>query len=175
MARLLGKRAVFLIGLLLAPAAGGAAEKKLGFADFWTVAGATHDDTPQSLIAKWGKPAEERRGDDGVTLQWADGPSVAFSATGIMAGGLMIDLHAGAWASAHPGPATSLFGLTCAAAAARLKFTKTVGGYTTCKHYDQSGWLLDVTLMCTLGKVSSVVVNFVPIPKGGQLPADHCN
>jgi hypothetical protein len=155
-----------------------AADKQLGFADFWTVAGATHADTPATLTAKWGKPEEEKRdADGGVMLRWSHGPSANFSATGLMAGGLMIDLHSGMddWVATHPGPATSLLGLTCQAAAARLKFAKKVGGYTTCKHYEPNGWLLDVTIMCVLGHVSTVVVNWVPIPRSDRLPADHCN
>lgn len=161
--------------VLLASATATAAPKKLGFADFWTVAGATRTDTAETLAKKWGKPAEDKVVAGERTLRWKDGPSVTLRASG----GMMIDMLmlGDAFLKAHPDPATSLIGQTCAAAGARLAFYRKgkVPGYLTCKHYDPNGYFLDVTLMCSK-TVSSVVIVWEPMPpevKASPLP-DHC-
>ena len=53
--------------------------EKLGFADFWTIAGVTRADTAASVIEKWGTPDEHA--DDGMggdELRYKRGPQVSF-------------------------------------------------------------------------------------------------
>ena len=55
--------------------------QKLGFGDFWMIAGVTRTDTPETLIQKWGKP--DQRGDDGDggdLVRYVYGPAVTFRA-----------------------------------------------------------------------------------------------
>jgi hypothetical protein len=71
----------------------------------------------------------------------------------------------------------SCIAAACAEAAKRLAFTDKIEQYTTCKHYDASGWLLDVTLMCTGGEVSTLVIVWLAVPElktMKDLPPDHC-
>ena len=56
------------------------------------------------------------------------------------------------------------------------EFTKKIGTYTSCKHYERDS-MLDVTLLCTGGTVSSIAVvwlRFAPIPASKPLPPDGC-
>ena len=65
--------------------------------------------------------------------------------------------------------------MPCAEAATHLAFAPKVESYTTCKHYDANGWMIDVTMMCQ-DKVSSLVVVWYPLGDtgGAQMPPDHC-
>ena len=58
-----------------APSATLAPGQKLGFEDFWEVAGISRTDTPATLEAKWGEP--EETADGGTTLRY-EGASVTF-------------------------------------------------------------------------------------------------
>lgn len=163
--------------LLLAVSSTAYAEKKLDYPDFWSFAGVTHDDTAETVLAKWGASTKDTKGPDGHTLTYDPGLSVELRDSG----GIQITMsdRATAFAAAHPGPATNLLGQTCKQAGARLAFVKKpVPTYLTCKRYDKSNWVLDVTLMCSLGKVSMVVVVWEPLPKNLQMASiygDHCN
>jgi len=84
------------------------------------------------------------------------------------------------WLNAHPGGPTQLLGMTCSAAAQQLAFTSKITRYTTCKHYDKTGWMIDVTMMCQ-ANVDSLVIVWYPLlkdptaPPPKDWPADHCN
>jgi hypothetical protein len=147
-------------------------DQKLGFADFWEVAGVSRTDTPASVKAKWGEPKSTNEEDD-TTLRY-DGASVTFGDDK----SVLLDFTAygesdHAFAAAHPSAPLALLGMTCDEAAKHLAFTDKVEEYTTCKHYDKSGYLVDVTMMC-MQKVSSLVVVWTPIPPGVAPIADHC-
>lgn len=149
-----------------------AAPQKLDWKDFWNVSGVTRDDKKEDVIKKWGAPTEDR----GKTLRWKEGPTVDFREDGAT----QLDFSA-LWSmkfvAAHKSPPLELLDMPCDAAAKRLAFAKKIESYTSCKHYDASGWLLDVTMMCTQGKVTTLVVVWVPVPElktMKPLPADHC-
>jgi hypothetical protein len=122
--------------------------------------------------AKWGAPKSESS-EEGTTLRY-NSVSVTFGTDKTV----MLDFTAygdvdHAFVAAHPSPPLALLGLSCDEAAKHLAFTDAVEGYTTCKHYDANGYLVDVTLMCTQ-KVSSLVVVWTPLPPGIEPIADHC-
>ena len=67
----------------------------------------------------------------------------------------------------------------CDAAAKRLTFLKSgkLEASTTCKHYDGSGYSMEVTVVCSEGKVSSLTVLWTPMPElkaTKSLPPDEC-
>ncbi|MDI1450954.1 hypothetical protein [Polyangium sp. 6x1] len=144
--------------------------KVFGFRDFLSIAGVRAGATLDDVEAAWGKG--ERRGDK---LRYEDGPTVSV----MPSGGLMIDIHVGAegWVKRHANGPLSIWGKTCEEAAAALDFTDVVGAYTTCKHYEKD-LFLDVTLMCSQGRVGTVAVVWYPFDPNdavNPLPPDHCN
>lgn len=136
----------------------------LGFADFASIAGVSGKSTLDDVQKIWGPGKRE-----GTRIRYDRGPSV-----GEFMGGLMVDFSivSEPFIAAHPAPALSLFGATCEEAAQILDFADTVGGYTTCKHYE-NGWMTDVTVTC-LKTVSTIVVVWAPVPEGMGGP-DHCD
>ncbi|HEY4058971.1 MAG TPA: hypothetical protein VGM39_20290 [Kofleriaceae bacterium] len=154
-------------------AGGNVATKKLDYPDFWSVAGITHDMDANATAKAWDAKIEKRS--DGTNVQVDKGPSVLYRDDGGIQ--LMIGEEDAAWIAKHEDAATSLLGQTCKAAGARLVFyKKTVPSYLTCKRYDKSNWLLDVTLMCTGGKVSMLTVVWYPLPpdQGPYNNDAHC-
>jgi hypothetical protein len=146
--------------------------QKLGFKDFWEVAGVSRTDTPATVKAKWGAPKSVETDDD-TTLRY-ENVSVTFRSDKTV----MLDFTAfgefdHAFVAAHPSAPLGLLGLSCDEAAKHLAFTDKVEGYTTCKHYDANGTLVDVTLMCT-ERVSTLVVVWTPIPPDIEPIPDHC-
>ena len=161
-----------MLGLALVLAA---APAQLDWKDFWAIAGVARDDKQQAIIEKWGQPDEiKERG--GVTLRYRSGPSVILREDGAT----QLDFasySAKKFIAEHPSPVLELVDLPCHHAARRLKFAKAVGGYTSCKQYECSGWFLDVTLMCSNGRISTLVVVWLPVPElktMEPLPPDHC-
>ena len=150
--------------------------EKLRFADFWAIAGVTRADTAATVTQKWGTP-DEHAGDGmgGDELRYKQGPQVSFRGDQ----GIQIDFAMYgdelAFAKAHPDKKLALLGMTCADAASHLGFTDKVEAYTTCKHYDANGWLVDVTLTCP-DKVTGLTVVWYPLGdvSGQKLPEDHC-
>jgi len=141
-----------------------------GFKDFLSIAGVGARSTLNDVEKAWGKG--ER---DGDKIRYKDGPTVSV----MLSGGLMIDIHLGAerWVKEHASGPVSIWGMTCAEAAAALDFTDTVGNYTTCKHYEKDLYL-DVTLMCGGGRVNTLAVVWYPYDPAdapNPLPPDHCN
>jgi hypothetical protein len=139
-----------------------------------TIAGVRAGATLADVEKAWGPPL--KRGAD--RLAYKDGPSVKVMTVGV-ASGLMIDVApwAGPWVAAHADGPLSIWGKPCEEAAAALEFTRRIGRYTTCKHYERDS-MIDVTLMCTEGAVSSVAVvwmRFDPLPANKPLPPDECS
>ena len=146
--------------------------QKLAFADFWEVGGLTRSDTPETVKKKWGEPKKVETGTD-TTLRY-DGVSVYFRDDKSLQ--LDFAVYTDADRAALPkygGAPLALLGMTCDEAAKHLAFTKKVEGYTTCKHYDKNGTLVDVTLMCSK-TVSTLVIVWTPIPKNIEPIPDHC-
>jgi hypothetical protein len=146
--------------------------QKLGFADFWEVSGVSRTDTPESVKKKWGPP--KSTDEEGDTALRYDGASVTFGPDK----SVMLDFTSygdgdHAFAAAHPSAPLALLGLPCDEAAKHLAFTDAVESYTTCKHYDENGYLVDVTMMCSK-TVSSLVVVWTPLPSDIEPIADHC-
>lgn len=147
--------------------------RKLGFKDFWEIAGVSRTDTPATVKAKWGAPKSVAT-EDGTTLRY-ESVSVTF---GGPYGSVMLDFTAygedeRAFVAAHPSAPLALLGMSCEEAAKHLAFTDKIEAYTTCKHYDKNGYLVDVTFMCT-ETVSSLVVMWTPLPPDVEPVADHC-
>ncbi|MDI3282564.1 hypothetical protein [Polyangium sp. 15x6] len=143
--------------------------KVFGYRDFLSIAGVRARATLDDVEAAWGKG--ERKSDK---IRYKDGPTVSV----MPSGGLMIDIHLGAadWVKEHADGPLSIWGKTCEEAAAALDFTDSVGAYTTCKHYEKD-LFLDVTLMCSSGRVSTIAVvwyPFSPADAVNPLPPDHC-
>ncbi|HOX44332.1 MAG TPA: hypothetical protein PK668_12085 [Myxococcota bacterium] len=155
----------------------GAPGAKLTWQDFWTIAQVGREDGKADILRKWGPPDEESSSaGGGTTLRYKDGPSVDLRSDGATQLDFMA-LASKKFVAAHPGGPLALLGMPCAAAAQRLAFTDRIEGYTSCKHYDRSGWLLDVTMMCTGGEVSTLVVVWLAVPElktMEALPPDHC-
>lgn len=164
------------IELILAATLGADPEAKLKWEDFWTLAGVGRTATRDSIVGKRGRPDEERKAPSGdTTLRYKTGPTVTLRSDGAVQ--LDFGLFAKPFVTQHPSPPLALLDLPCAEAAKKLAFTKKIESYTTCKHYDASGYLLDVTLMCSGGRVSTLVVVWLPVPElktMKPLPADHC-
>ncbi|MDC0741678.1 hypothetical protein [Polyangium mundeleinium] len=144
--------------------------KVFGFRDFLSIAGVRAGATLDDIEAAWGKG--ERTKDK---IRYKDGPTVSV----MPSGGLMIDIHLGAadWVKRYADGPLSIWGKTCEEAADALDFTDSVGGYTTCKHYEKD-LFLDVTLMCGQGRVNTVAVVWYPFDPGSAvnpLPQDQCN
>jgi hypothetical protein len=150
---------------------------KLTFSDFWTIAGVTRTDTPETVVQKWGKPDEMGDdGDGGKLLRYLHGPALTFRTDKAIQIDFALYGDELTVAKAHPDPKLALLGMPCDEAARHLAFTDTIEDYTTCKHYDTNGWLVDFTAMCSGGHMSSLVIVWYPLGDiGGQpLPADHC-
>lgn len=144
--------------------------KVFGFRDFLSIAGVRAGATLDDVEAAWGNGEREED-----KIWYKDGPTVS----AMPSGGLMIDIHLGAadWVKQHANGPLSIWGKTCEEAAAALDFTDSVGGYTTCKHYEQD-LFLDVTLMCGSGRVTTIAVvwyPFSPASAFNPLPPDHCH
>ncbi len=150
--------------------------QKLAFGDFWTIAGVSRTDTPETVIQKWGKPDETAQ-EDGTVLRYKHGPSITLrSDKAIQVDFAVYSDEDRAFGNAHPDAKLSLLGMTCDEAAKHLAFTDKIEDYTTCKHYDANGWLVDFTAMCGGGKMTSLVIVWYPLGDvaGQALPADHC-
>ena len=161
-----------------APPAPAAPLGKLTFSDFWTLAGVTRTDTPETVIQKWGKPDQQGDdGDGGQLVRYLHGPAITFrSDKAIQIDFAVYGDEDLSFAKAHPDPKLSLLGMACDEAASHLAFTDKIEDYTTCKHYDPNGWLVDFTAMCARGKLTSLVVVWYPLGDiaGQPLPPDHC-
>jgi len=154
----------------LSPPPPAAKPKVFGFRDFLSIAGVRAGATLDDVEAAWGKG--ERTKDK---IRYKDGPTVSV----MPSGGLMIDIHLAAadWVKRYADGPLSIWGKTCEEAADALDFTDSVGGYTTCKHYEKD-LFLDVTLMCGQGRVNTVAVVWYPFDPDSAvnpLPPDHCN
>ena len=171
-------RIVAILCVALLAASAGAAPKKWDYPDFWTIAGVTFTDSAETVIKKWGPPAQDRVVAGDRELRYEHGPQVSFRSDGA----IQIDYVAYSQTerdalAAHPDPKFQLLGMTCSQAVSQLAFAKKVTMYTTCKHYDANGWLVDVTLMCNK-QVNGLTIVWVPLgdhvdPK--RLPASHCD
>jgi hypothetical protein len=148
-----------------------AAPQKLDWKDFWEIAGVTRDDTREDIIRKWGEPKERTA----TRLVFEGGPWVDF----LDMPATMLNFHntdSRDFIDKHRSRQLDLLGLPCAEVVKRLAFAKKIDSYTTCKHYDRSGWVLDVTMMCT-NRLNTLVVVWVPAPSlktAAKLPPDHC-
>lgn len=157
-----------------APDSKQAEARRLGYKDFLTLAGlSARTPTLDAAQVAWG-PGKRK----GEQIRYENGPSVE-----VFDSGLMIDIgtFAGPWVEEHLDPNTvgplSVYRKSCSEAANLLGFTDKVGAYMTCKHYEPN-LFLDVTMMCTQGEVTTLVVVWVPFdPKDAvsPLPADHCS
>lgn len=150
--------------------------EKLTFGDFWSIAGVTRTDTAATVIAKWGTPDEHADdGDGGDLIRYLHGPALTFRPDHAIQIDFAVYGDELTFAKAHPDKKLALLGMTCAEAASHLAFTPAVEAYTTCKHYDANGWLVDVTLMCQ-DKVDTLAVVWYPLGDvaGQKLPEDHC-
>jgi hypothetical protein len=149
------------------------ANQKLTFADFWEVGGITKSDTAESIKTKFGEPKQVSHR-DGTTLRYQP---VSISFRDDKAIQLDFALYTDEDRAALPqfgGGPLALLGMTCDEAAKHLAFTKKVGSYTSCKHYDKNGTMLDITLMCTK-TVTGLTVVWVPIPSDVKVGTpDHC-
>lgn len=122
---------------------------------------------------KWGAPSS-RAGDK---LRYEQGPTVSVMTVGASFG-LMFDFGplAHPWVQARGKGPLSILGKPCEEAAKSLDFATSVGSYTTCKHYERSA-MVDITLLCPSGTVSTVAVvwlQYDPIPAESPLPPDEC-
>jgi hypothetical protein len=151
--------------------------QKLTFSDFWTIAGVTRADTLDTVQQKWGKPDDSGDdGDGGKLLRYVHGPAITFRNDKAIQIDFALYGDELTFAKTHPDAKLTLLGMPCDEAAKHLAFTDAIEDYTTCKHYDANGWMVDFTAMCTGGKVSTLVVVWVPLGDiaGQPLPADHC-
>lgn len=151
--------------------------QKLAFSDFWTIAGVTRSDTPETVVQKWGKPDE--LGDDGgggTLVRYIHGPAITFRPDKAIQIDFALYGDELTFAKTHPDPKLTLLGMPCDEAAKHLAFTDAIDEYTTCKHYDANGWLVDFTAMCSGGHMNSLVIVWYPLGDvaGQKLPADHC-
>lgn len=124
-------------------------------------------------MKKWGPKAKLTKFAGDPQVEHPGGGSILFRGDGgiqLTISDINRDLIA-----AFPDAATSLVGQTCKEAGARLAFyKKPVPNYLTCKKYDKSNWLLDVTLMCR-ERVSIVTIVWYPLPKPDKPYNDaHC-
>lgn len=156
------------------PASPTPAKAKLGYKDFLEIAGLSAK-TPTLAAAQKAWGPGKRAGDK---VRYDKGPTVETFDSGVM---IDISTFAGPWVEEHVNPdkpsPLSVFGKSCAEAAAMLDFTDKVGGYMTCKHYEPTLYL-DVTMMCIQDEVTTLVVVWVPFdPKDAvnPLPGDHCS
>lgn len=158
--------------------ASSAAPQKWDYADFWTIAGVTFTDSPETVIKKWGAADEDHVVAGERTLRFKTAGNVSFRTDHA----IQIDYVAYSKAdrdalATHADPKFELLGMTCDQAASRLAFAKKVTMYTTCKHYDANGWMLDVTLTCNK-TVNGMTIVWYPLGKHvdpKQLPTSHCD
>jgi hypothetical protein len=146
--------------------------RTLRFADFWTIAGVSRADSREEVVRKWG--AVERSEPDRVFFQ--DGPSVTFLPGGRMM--LRFPSTSGPFVEKHADAVLSLWRMSCSGAERRLPFRAQVRTYTVCRHFSPDAWFFDVSLTCSDGLISDLVVTWEHLPaalRSAPVPADRCD